>query len=111
MTMNAVLVLLGAGAVGMGSLRRSCEKGGADEFWRFVPQREQNTLSTRFWFPQLGQYLVAGCIGAVITWRAPQDGQNLLLPAMALPQYWHLLTPTSTISMKTSNALKLFKLG
>jgi hypothetical protein len=64
-----------------------------------VPHRGQNVADAEFWFPQLGQYLVAGCIGAWFAWGAPQDGQNFVSPAITLPQYGQLTVPGSIISM------------
>jgi hypothetical protein len=58
---------LGAGTVGAGPLWKICVAGGADEACRLEPQREQKVLVAAFAFPQLGQYLVAGCVG---TWLA-----------------------------------------
>ena len=68
-------------------------------------------LPAALWLPQLGQNMLAGGAGTWDAWGAPQEGQNLLPSATALPQYGQLTDPGSTISVCISMDLLLFKTG
>ena len=62
-----------------------------------MPHRGQKVLSAAFWLPQPGQNEVAACAGTGDAWGAPQEGQNLLPPTTALPQYGQFTAPGSTM--------------